>query len=83
MLVFAIRTLVEKHLEKNKDLWAAFVDLEKVYDRVPRELIWWALRRQGVNEYLIQVVQTLYRDSTSVVRITTRKGIEIGPQFDV
>ena len=59
------------------------MDLEKAYDRVPRELIWWALRRQGVNEYLIQVVQTLYRDSTSVVRITTRKGIEIGPQFNV
>ena len=26
--VFAIRSLVEKHLEKDKRLWAAFVDLE-------------------------------------------------------
>ena len=81
--IFAIRTIVEKHLDRNQDLWAAFVDLEKAYDRVPRELIWWALRRQGVNEYLIQAVQTLYRNSISTVRITTRKGIEFGPQFDV
>ena len=81
--IFAIRTIVEKHLEKNKDVWAAFVDLEKAYDRVPRELIWWALRRQGVNEYLVKAVQTLYHEPISVVRITTRKGIEIGPQFKV
>ena len=40
--------LQEKYLAKSKDLWMAFVDLEKTFDRMPREVVWWALRYLGV-----------------------------------
>ena len=45
--IFIVRQLQEKYLANKKDLWIAFVDLEKAFDRVPREVIWWALRHQG------------------------------------
>ena len=41
--IFVVRQLQEKYLAKSKELWMAFVDLEKVFDRVPREVVWWKL----------------------------------------
>ncbi|GAB1611238.1 uncharacterized protein LOC115210534, partial [Argonauta hians] len=47
------------------------VGLKKACDRVPRTVIWWALRKQGVDEWLVRVVQALYSGATSKVRIGT------------
>ena len=38
-VIFMLRQLQEKFLEKRKDLFFVFVDLEKIFDRVPREVI--------------------------------------------
>ena len=38
----------------------AFVDLEKAFNRVPRKVLWWALRFVGVLEWLVKVVQAMY-----------------------
>ena len=37
--IFMVRQLLEKFLKKRKDLFFAFVDLEKAFDRVPREVV--------------------------------------------
>ena len=38
--VFAVRQVIEKVIEKDKVVDAAFVDLEKAYDSVSREKLW-------------------------------------------
>jgi len=43
--ILAVRQLVEKYGTVGKDLFVAFIDLEKASHRVPREVIWWALRK--------------------------------------
>ena len=57
---FAIRQLIEKFQAVNKELYMVFVDLEKAFDRVPRDMIWWALRRKGVNEQEISAIMEMY-----------------------
>ena len=46
----------------NKELHVVLVDLEKAYDRVPRELIWWCLRKKGVPEGYVTIIQDMYND---------------------
>ncbi len=56
-----------------------FVDLEKAYDRVPRELIWYSLRRKVVPEAYINIVRDMYAGcKTSVMTSAGKtKGLEI------
>ena len=71
--IFALRMLQEKYREKNKELHMVFVDLEKAYDRVPRELIWWSLRKKKkVPEAYIKIIQDMYEDCET--QVTTREG---------
>ena len=58
----------DKH-SANKRLYMAFVDLEKAFDRVPRKVIWWALRKLGVEEWIVRLVQGMYANVWSRVRV--------------
>ena len=74
-----LRQLQEKYMSKDKKLFFAFVDLEKTFDCVPREVIWWSLRKMGVQEWLVKLVQAMYSNARSQVRV----GDEYCKMFDV
>ena len=46
----------------------SFVDLEKAFDRVPREVLWWALRHVGVEEWMVNVIKSLHEGVTTAVK---------------
>ena len=45
--IFIMRKVGEKHQAKKKKLHYAFMDLEKEFDRVPREVVRWLLEEAG------------------------------------
>ena len=45
------------------------MDLEKALDRVPRDVLWWALRRVLVEEWIVNVIKSMYEGGTTSVRI--------------
>ncbi|XP_063589594.1 uncharacterized protein LOC134766591 [Penaeus indicus] len=68
--IFSLRPTMEKHHEKQKVLHMAFIDLEKAYDRVPRQEVWRGLREGGVQDKYVRIVQECYKDVTTKVRST-------------
>ena len=46
-----------------------FVDLEKAFDRVPRKVIWWALRKLGVDEWIVRLVQGTYANARRRIHV--------------
>jgi len=64
--IFIVRQMQEKFRAKGKKLCFFFVDLEKAFDRVPREVMRWAMRKLGVEEWLVSPV--MYTGAKTVVR---------------
>ena len=83
--IFIVRQLQEKFMSlkdpsgKNHTLYFAFVDLEKAFDRVPRKVLWWAMRSLGIDEWIVRLVQAMYSNARSRVRV----GDSYSEEFEV
>ena len=54
-------------------MYCAFVDLEKAYDRVPRDVVFCFFKKGGVHERLEKIVEDMYTRETT--RVRTEVGI--------
>ncbi|XP_071708532.1 secreted RxLR effector protein 78-like [Rutidosis leptorrhynchoides] len=68
--IHIVRSLMEKYREKQNNLHMAFLDLEKAYDCVPRELIWKTLNVRGVPSRYIRTIRDMYEGAKTRVRTT-------------
>ena len=59
---------MEMYREGQRKLYCVFIDLEKAYDRVPREQLWYCMRKSGMAEKYVQLVQNIYEESETLVR---------------
>ena len=58
-----------RNIGKNrKDCIMVFIDMEKAYDRVPRQEVWRCMREKGVPEKYVMIVQDMYEGARTRVK---------------
>src|SRR6266540_1175611 len=66
--IFLIRQLMERYREQKKNLHMVFIDLEKAYDKIPRNIMWWALEKHKATTKYITLIKDMYHDVMTCVR---------------
>jgi hypothetical protein len=59
---------MERYKEQKKDLHMVFIDLEKAYDKIPRNVLWWALEKHKVPAKYITLIKDMYDNVVTSVR---------------
>jgi hypothetical protein len=63
---------MERCREQKKDLHMIFIDLEKAYDKVTRNVMWWALQKHKVSSKYIIFIKDMYDNVVTSVRTSDR-----------
>ncbi len=67
--ILTIKMLVKDYLGKDRKLYAALMDLEKVYDRDDRKALQHALKICGVGGQLMEGMKAFYREANVCVKV--------------
>ena len=59
--VFAVRQVCEKYLANGKDVFWAFMDLEKAYDTIDQHGMWQMLRVRSLRKFVGSSAEFLCR----------------------
>ena len=68
--IFDIGLIFALIINVKKDLHLVFIDLEKAYDRVPREILWKALEKKRFRISYIMAIKDMYEGASTSVRNT-------------
>ncbi len=58
--LFILRTMIEQNKVKKKPLYCCFVNFKKVFDILPREVLWQVLAGLEVEEHFLRCLQAMY-----------------------
>ena len=76
--IFIAQELQENYMQKKNEALFCLCELGAV-DRVYRDVVRWAVRKLGVDDWLIKTVMTLYKNSNGAVKVNNT----VGEKFNV
>ena len=78
-MVFAIRQLHEKCIEQRQDLYLLFIDLNKAFDTVSRQGLWFILSKLGCSPKFVSAVRSFHDDM--MARVIENGAISLTPSL--
>jgi hypothetical protein len=60
---------MEIYREQKNDLHMIFIDLKKMYDKILRNIIWWALEKKRVPTKYVTLIKDIYTNIMTYVRV--------------
>ena len=66
--IFTLRKLIETTTIQDGKLFITFIDLEKAFDRVQREMMWEILEKIKISKQLLGAIKSIYRMTTNYIR---------------
>ena len=77
--MFGIKMLMEKYKEGQRELHCVFVDLEKAYNTIPTEELWYCMRKSEMAEKYVSLIQDMYEKSETMIRcaVGTTKSFQV------
>ncbi|CAF5042879.1 unnamed protein product, partial [Rotaria magnacalcarata] len=67
--IFIVNMIMEKASEYDIPLFICFIDIQKAYDSVNRELLWKICRHYGLTDKIVKLLQLVYKDSNARIKI--------------
>lgn len=66
--IIIIKHIITERKNNNQETFTAFIDLEKAFDLVPRNLVWDSLARYNVPTKIINLLKNLYQNTKAKVK---------------
>jgi exonuclease III len=67
--IFILKMVMEKSRNYNKPLFMCFIDIQKAYDSVNRDLLWQICKHYGLTSKIVRMLQLLYKNTRAQVKI--------------
>ena len=67
--IYVLTSILRHRVSQNKSTYACFIDAEKAFDRVDRNLLLYKLLKYGINGNMYNNLRNIYSDSKSCVKV--------------
>ena len=77
--IYSLTSVITNRKISKQSTFVSFIDMRKAFDSVSRSLLWYKLRRAGIQGKFLSAIQSLYENVKCTVRVNDR----YTPWFDV
>ena len=72
--ILTLRLLAEKAKRQGKKIYNCFIDFQKAFDTIKHKVIWATLKSYGVETKMVALLEKIYENAQSAVRIGKETG---------